>query len=349
MTPSSGEGIGELFGFVRRFVPEALLDGAGWEHLLDRIGDWPGSAIMSSVAGFEFRLWEAEPSADFIPSVWTSSALVDFFVEQGRAAPAGSREAALGAFLSRMSGDGWPASGLLEYDVVGVPRGERPDPGLFVNVGPYPQHAGMPPLGEVVGLLADALCLPRDDDELRAVEGACEALPPGAFAKSLGAMPGRERRAVRIQVDGISAGGVPGFLSRIDWAGPIQLVDDTLADMLAVATRFSLALDAAPHGPLPHIGLEMSPFTQGLGAFDEWLNSARGDWQPLIEHLVARDLCLPSKGEALLEFCGLDWLWGADGAPAFKVYRTIVGPKVVVSDDGVQTKAYVGMILFPAS
>ena len=349
MTPSSSDGIGELFGFVRRFVPETLLDGAGWEQLLDRIGNWPGSAIMSSVAGFEFRLWEAEPSADFIPSVWTSSALVDFFVERGRVAPAGSRPAALGAFLSRMSGDGWPSSGLLEYDLVGVPSGERPDPGLFVNVGPYPQHAGMPPPGEVVGLLADALCLPRDEDERTAVERVCEALPPGAFAKSLGAMPSRERRAVRIQVDGISAGGVPGFLSRIDWAGPIQLVDDTLADMLAVATRFSLALDVAPHGPLPHIGLEMSPFTQGLGAFDEWIGSVRGDWRPLIEHLVARDLCLPSKGEALLEFCGTDWLWGTDGAPALKVYRTIVGPKVIVSGAGVQAKAYVGMVQFPAS
>ena len=346
---ASDAGIGEVFGFVRRFVPEALVDGPGWERLLDRIGDWPGWAIMSSVAGFEFRLWEAEPSADFVPSVWTSSALVDFFVERGRVAPAGSRPAALGAFLSRMSGDGWPASGLLEYDLVGLPSGERPDPGLFVNVGPYPQHAGMPPPGEVVGLLADALCLPRDDDERAAVERVCEALPPGAFAKSLGAMPSRERRAVRIQVDGISAGGVPGFLSRIGWAGPIPLAERTLADMLAAAARFSLALDVAPSGPMPHIGLEMSPFTRGLGSFDEWLGSVRSDWQPLVEHLVDRGLCLPSKGDALLEFCGVDWLWGIDGAPALKVYRTIVGPKVIVSDDGVQAKAYAGMIPLPAS
>ena len=212
MTPPSSASIGELFGFVRRFVPETLLDGAGWEQLLARIGHWPGSAIMSSVAGFEFRLWEAGPSADFIPSVWTSSALVDFLVERGRAAPTGLAACSVGRFLvadeRRRFGR---ASGLLEYDVVGVPSGERPDPGLFVNVGPHPENAGAPPPGEVVGLLADALCLKRDDDERRAVERVCEALPTGAFAKSLGAMPSRARRAVRIQVDGIAAGGVAGI------------------------------------------------------------------------------------------------------------------------------------------
>lgn len=338
-----------MSGFVGRFVPEALLDGSGWEQVLDRIGDWPASAIMSSVAGFEFRLWEAEPVADFIPSVWTSSALVDFFVERGRAAPDGSRPAALGAFLSQMSGDGWPASGLLEYDVVGVPGGEQPDPGLFINVGPYPQHAGMPPPTEVVGILADALCMPRDDSERAAVQRVCDALPKGAFAKSIGAMPSRDRRAVRIQVDGIAESDVAGFLERIGWSGPIPLTEDTLADMLSAAKRFSLALDVAPHGPLAHIGLEISPFTEGLGSFDEWVGSVRGDWRSLVEHLVARGLCLPQKGEALLEFCGVDWLWGTDGGPAIKVYRTIVGPKVIVGEDGVHAKAYVAMVLFPES
>ena len=217
-------GIGELFGFTRRFVPEELLDDSGWERLLDRIGDLPAWAVMSSVAGFEFRLWDPEPSADFIPSVWAPSSMVDYFVARGLVAPAGSRPAALGAFLSQMKSDAWPASGLLEYDVVDVPPGERPDPGLFVNVGPYPQHAGLPPLGEVVGILADTLCLPRDENEREAVERVCEALPPGAFAKSLGAMPSRGRRAARIQVDGIAAEGRAGVSqpNQVGWADPVS-------------------------------------------------------------------------------------------------------------------------------
>ena len=240
----------ELFGLARRFVPEALLDGPGWERVLDRVGDGlPGSALVSNVLGFEFRLWDDEPSADFGPTLSASTPLVDFLVDRGRAAASGSREAALGAFLSRLSGEGWPANGALEYDVVGVPSGEQPHPGLFMNIGPYPENAGAPPPAEVVGIIADALCLPRDDDEHEAVQRVCEALPPGAFVYHVGTMPSRARRAVRVAVEGVEADGVPGFLSRIGWPGPIPLVADTLADMLARSARFALALDVSPPGP----------------------------------------------------------------------------------------------------
>ena len=66
----------------------------------------------------------------------------------------------------------------------------------------------------------------------------------------------------------------------------------------------------------------------------------------MVEHLVARGLCLAHKGEALLEFCGFDRLLGSAGV--LSVYRALVGPKIVVSDDGVQAKAYAGVLVFPA-
>ena len=68
-------------------------------------------------------------------------------------------------------------------------------------------------------------------------------------------MPGRGLRAVRVSVKGIEAGEVAGFLSRIGWAGPIRLVEDTLVGMLDVAPGFFVALDVAPRGPLPRVGL----------------------------------------------------------------------------------------------
>ena len=101
----------------------------------------------------------------------------------------------------------------------------------------------------------------------------------------------------------------------------------------------------ARDGPLPHIGLEISTLPDGLTCYDGWLASARSDWQPLLEHLVDRGLCRPHKAEALLEFCGLDRLIGPAGV--LNVYRAIVGPKIVVSDAGVQAKAYVGVLVFP--
>ena len=340
--------IEELFAVAGRFVPEELLDAAGWAKVLDRVSnDLPGPALMSNVLGFEFRLWEDDPSADFGPTLVGSTALVDSLVDRGRTSAPGSRAQALGDFLSQLSGDGWPANGALEYDVVGVPSDENPDPGLFMNTGPYPENTGAPHPVEVVGIIADVLGLPRDDNELEAVQRVCEALPTGAFVYHVGTMPSRPQRAVRVAVEGVEADDVGRFLGQIGWAGPIGLVEETLTDMLSVAARFALALDVAPHGPLPHIGLEVSTLADGLTCYDGWLASTRRDWRQLTEHLVARDLCLPHKGEALLKFCGLDPILGPDGV--LNVYRALVGPKIVARDSGVQAKAYAGVLVFPAA
>ena len=336
--------IEKVLGVAQRFVPEELLDESGWKRLLDRVnGEVPGSAVMSNLAGFEFRLGEAEPSADFGLTLTAPSPLVDFFVEQGRTAPAGSEAAAMGAYLSQMSSDAWPASAILEYDVAGVPSDERPSPGLFMNVGPYPENAGCPPPGEVVGILADALCLPRHDGEREAVERVCEALPPGGFVHSMGAMPSREQRAVRLSAKGIDAGDVADYLRRIGWAGPVGRLEDTLSGMLAAAPSFFVALDVTPHGPLPHVGLGLTPHGEDEGDYIQWLYAAQNDWKPLVEHLVATGLCLPHKGGALLALPGVHRLLGELGA--LVVFQAIAWVKIAVGDHGVEAKAYSALVV----
>ena len=338
--------IEELFEAARRFIPESLLDDSGWRKLHDRMGNGPpGPAVISNLVGFEFRLWDVEPSADFGLTLTVPSPLVDFYVEQGLAAPVGSREAALGAFLSQMNSDAWPSSAILEFDLVGVPPGEQPDPGLFVNVGPYLENAGVPPPGEVVGILADALCLQRDDNEREVVELVGKALPPGAFVHSMGAMPSRGERAVRVSVKGIEASEVAEFLGRIGWTGPIRLVEDTLLGMLAAAPWSFVALDVTPHGLLPRIGLGVTP-SPDEGNYVRWLYAARNDWQPHVERLVERGLCLPRKGDGLIALAGVNRLFGNLGA--LVVFQALAWIKVAVGESGVQAKAYSAMVLSPA-
>ena len=340
-----GTDIESFFGIASRFMPQALIDDTGWERLSERLRGIPASAMQSSMAGFEFALWDPEPSADFGPIVLAGSLLARYLADQGSAAAPGSWEAALGAFVSQMSEDAWPTDAILEYDVRGVARGEKPRPGIFVNVAPYPQIVGMPSPGEALDIMFDASCVQRDSGARAAVERVSEALPPGAFVTLIGAMPARSVRAARVSLGGVRAREVAGILGRIGWPGSIPLVEETLMDMLSTAKQFGISLDVTAEGPLPRIGLELSPTGDGLSASDNWATTSRDDWRPLIEHLVAAGLCLPAKGEALLEFCGRDRLMSPFGA--ILVYRAIAGLKVMVSEDGLQAKCYAFVVVSP--
>ena len=52
---------------LQPFVPRSLIDGRGWERLLDRVGGLPGWATAAGV-GFEFRLI-GDARADFAVAV----------------------------------------------------------------------------------------------------------------------------------------------------------------------------------------------------------------------------------------------------------------------------------------
>lgn len=341
--------VGDFFALARRCIPSALLDDRGWRRLLDRMRDIPGSALLSAWATYEFRLWESEPSADFELSLWAdkSKTLIDYFADRGRAASASPSAAALGAYLAQMSVDAWPPYAILEYDVCDLADGERPDPGLFISCDPHRSNADVPSPGEALDVLVDALGLQHDRSERETVEGVFKAMPPGAFVNLLGAMPSRQQRAVRVQVEGVEVPEVPAFLERIGWPGPVPLVMDTLTDLLTASARFALALDVAPDGPLPRVGLELSPFAEGMSCFDGWVKGTRRDWRPLFEHLVATGLCLPEKGEAVLACTGLNRLFSPRNM--FAIFSAIYAPKITVSDNGVHAKAYTVMHMTPAS
>ena len=328
----------DYFALAWRFLPEELLDARGREHIVERVRALPGSALAGSIAGIELRLGEVEASADFGVALSAPSPLADHYVEHGRRASASPRAMALGTFISRLDSEGWPSACSLEYDVYGLPGGERPDPGLFISVAQIPENAGVPSHGDVVDQLADALCLPRDDKVRESVEGVCEALPAGALVEVIGAMPSRGVRAVRLSLTAVAARDVAGFLRRLGWSGPIPLAEETLMDVLDIVPSFYVALDVGPDGPLPGIGFGLSPFADGDSIFSSWHKSSRSAWQPCIEHLVEREWSLADKGDALVEFCGVKQLVGSIGVVL--LFQLISHVKITVSHDGVKAKAY---------
>ena len=338
---------------LQPFVPRSLIDDRGWERLLERVGSLPGSAVAAGV-GFEFRL-VGSASTDVAVSVAPGSPLLAYYVARGKEAQPGSAATSLGRFFRKATGSecasgsplsGWFEGAMLEYDVVAATPGQPADPGLFVRlVHERPGRPGLPLPGVLAATLASAVGWSEDEDEVRAVESVFAALPPGGRVGQIGAMPGRGLRAVRLIVDDVAAEDVPDLLGRLDWPGRAGDAMAVLDEMGDVAPYFRLSLDVSVDGVMPRLGLELYPPGEPRKGFDYWLTTGRADWRPIVERLEALQWCQSDKARGLLDFPGLDKLFGERGV--FILYRGIDHVKITVEGDAVQAKAYAGLRFFP--
>ena len=128
---------------IRGLIARSLINGAAWDRLLDRTGDlpawWPGSYF-----GFEFRLGDATPAADFFVGMLLNGPLVREYVRRGEATKSSSAEASFARFLAESSRANarWTdlfSSAGLECDIAEVPRERRPAPGVFLKLRRVPQ------------------------------------------------------------------------------------------------------------------------------------------------------------------------------------------------------------------
>ncbi len=233
---------------------------------------------------------------------------------------------------------------MLEYDVAGAAPGQDAGPGLFVRLvhgGPGRAAKRLPPPGVLAGTLARAVGWDRDEGEARAVERVYAALPPGVQVGQIGAMPGRGVRAIRLIVDDVAAEDVPDFLGRLGWPGEAGQVMAVLGDMCGVAPHFRLSLDVSVDGLSPRLGLEFYPAGERKEGLDHWLTTGCSTWKPIVERLEALQWCQPDKARGLLDFPGLDKLFGESGV--FILYRGINHVKVSVEAGSVSAKAYAGL------
>ena len=107
-------------------------------------------------------------------------------------------------------------------------------------------------------------------------------------------------------------------------------------DMSSTAARFALSIDMTAQGLLPRLGLEIYPTDLGKGVTA---------WRPLVERVAELGLCLADKKRGLLEFPGIEHLFGSDGV--FVLYKGISHLKLTVYDDSLQAKAYIGFKYIP--
>ncbi len=343
------ERFGDVLTGLRSQIPRSLLAGPGWDRLLERVGDLPAAAA-SSLCGFEFRLDEPSPAADFSNPV-SDGKVARHHIVRGEAAAPASVDAWLAAHLKDPSAtEHWLESVLLAYDIIGVPPG-RPEPPVIYLRLLSGRGMGGTVAGPAMIARTVAQASARDDSapERRALSWALGVLPAGARLAYVGATPNRSPRSVRLLMADIGPRDVGPLLSRLQWQGSIAAVDRLLSGMADLCRRFLLLLDVSEDGALPRIGFEMHALPEGAASnralFAAWLISSRPDWRPVIQRLVDRHQCIPAKAEGLLSWPRRRTVFGKDGA--FELYMGINHVKLSVEGGRVRAKAYGGLRLLP--
>ena len=337
----------EILPRLRGLIPRSLIDGQAWARLLDRAGDLP-AWLPGTYFGFEFRLGDSTPAADFFVRMLLGGPFVQEYVRRGEAAEPSSAEASLARFLvesnqaDSLLAEMFDTAGL-ECDIAEVPGDRRPAPGVFLKLRP----GGQADRGRAAGIVADAIAgvvgWRNDAGERHALEQAFEALPSGGEVGYVGALPGRKMRAVRVIARGIWEPDVPAFLERLAWTGPVDRVVEVLADLRDVSPHFRVAFDVTARGVAPHLGLEMGvlePKNQQV-AHHEWLHTERRHWLPVVTRVEEKGWCLPEKAHGLLDY--LEQQTFLDETGTWQSYKGINHVKIFIDAAGVSAKGYVGM------
>ena len=348
---AASDNFGAILTELRAFIPRALIDGPGWERLLDRVGELPGGELPFH-CGFEFRLDETAPATDFFVTLWPSGTLTQHYIRQGKAATPGSSAAALAQYLVRhgQSESSLTSGTMLEYDVATVQPGQHPAPSVFLRL-PYTRRPdgviqySRSTSRELIATLAEAVGWTKDTGEQGEVERVFRTLPAGGEVAHVGAFPDRAPRAIRLIIQGIEAADLPASLEQLGWRGSIRTVTAVLTALRDRLPGFRLSLDVAAQGLLPRLGLEMYLENNRGQEFDAWLTTGRHDWRPVVERLAAQGWCLPEKAQGLLAWCALDKIYDRKGI--FLVYKGINHVKLTIEDSGVHAKAYAGLGFAP--
>ena len=338
----------QLLMAIRPHISSRMIEGEGWERLLERAGEVPAT-LGAFPFGFEIPLQDARPIADFGITLVGGSRTAAGYQERDRSGETDRSAATLvwlldetdreDSLLRRVVG----RKMLLEYDIDPVRGGERPDPGVFL----YPVDdilAGgaerLRELGAVHDALAHAGGWDQNPAERQELERLYQTLQPDTLIKACGTFPSRER-TMRIAVTGFrTAQSVDAFLKRAGWPGSATAVSAVVSFFEAhdAFAYLGAHFDITQDGVGPRLGLSF--FAQER----EWLKDIRY-WTALIDGMSKQEYGLPEKLEELARWSTGSTTLISKSGPIMLV-RGIHHIKLVITGDQVeQAKAYVFFLM----
>ncbi len=337
---AQADSVGELLEQFKDRIPSALIDGAGWNRLVERANALPVS-LATSGFGFELRLHESEPNADLGVALFHGTLSAAHFKQWAQSQPEDSYAQAVVGILRDMERDRTSLHGiahaklLLEFDIDQAPF---PTPGIFLY--PSADSAGEVQATEDLSAITDAVVSAcgwaPDTQERRHAERLFEAKPPSAHVGTVGGFPDRAR-ALRVAVTGIAnTEELTTFLRRAGWPGQPEGIASFVGNLESQNAFGYLAahVDVDSDGIRPELGVSYYPPSA------QWLKDVE-PWERLISGLSASELVVPEKLSTLAEsWAGTEAVFGRRGM-LFAV-RGIHHFKTTLTDERVDAvKAYV--------
>ena len=350
---AQADSVGELLEQFKSRIPPALIDGAGWDRLVERASGLPVS-LATTVFGFELRLHEAELRADLGLALIGGSLSAAHFEEWSRSRPEDASARAVAGLLRKMAREGAAPPRiaatklLLEYDVDPSHPGPFPDPGIFL----YPTAGaptepgsvrGLEDLGAIADAVADACRWRPDSAERRHAEQLFLAMPPGAQMGAVGGFPDRAR-ALRLAVTGLrSTHELTSLLERAGWPGQSEAFAPFVADLEARGAFAHLAAHLDVHGGGVRPDLGVSFYARDA----QWLKDVE-PWTGIIDGMRAPGLVVPEKLSALAEsWAGAETVFGRRG-PLLVVRGIHHFKMALVGDRFEEVKAYMFCLVLPS-
>lgn len=333
----------QLLVAIRPHISTRMIEGEGWEKLLDRTSEVPAT-LGAFPFGFEIPLQDARPIADFGVSLIGGSRTAAGYQKRNHLAETDQSAAMLAelldetdredSLLRRVVG----RKMLLEYDI-DLENDQRPAPGVFLYPANDVLGAGSERFREL-GVVHDALTQAGgwdpDPAERQELEQLYRALQPDTLIRACGTFPSRQR-ATRIAVTGFrTAASMKTFLGRAGWPGSADAVD-AIVSFFEVQKAFAYLgthFDITRDGIGPRLGLSF--FAQER----EWLKDIRY-WNALIDGIGEQGYALQEKLEELARWATGSAVLMSKSGPIMLV-RGIHHIKLAITGDQVeQAKAYV--------
>lgn len=178
----------------------------------------------------------------------------------------------------------------LEFDIDGC-LDDVPIPCIFLALKPIDARDS-----DKLIETANSLLNRRISTQLETNLKVCaDYLPPGAFFTHFGVMLSRSsEEAIRVVVKGLTSEQLADYLTKIGWIDPTDTFSALIPNLSEFVDRILLSFD---------VGKRVYPRISWEGYITESLQD-RSRLQLFLNHLVAQELCTPSKRDALLAWKG---------------------------------------------